>query len=117
MSTVTVSVGENIWDICLNATGDLSNLDAILEANGFDTWTPVLAGGQQIIIPDTVNLSQNNVRQLALYPVCNNANNDITAKIKAIFDLLGNNWILATGFWNDDAIWIDTAQWNDTPPV
>lgn len=24
-----------------------------------------------------------------------------------------SNWILATGRWNDDGIWIDTAKWID----
>lgn len=24
-----------------------------------------------------------------------------------------DDWILATGFWNDAAMWIDTAHWND----
>lgn len=110
---VFVQEGESLWDICLNATGTLANLDLILDANGFDTWTPVLAGGQAIIIPDTVTNDNNTLRELQTYPLCNNANTDTAAKIAVIFDILGNNWILANGFWNDDAIWIDTKTWID----
>ena len=27
-----------------------------------------------------------------------------------------DNWILATGFWDDDGVWDDNAVWNDGPP-
>jgi len=115
-----VSPGESIWDVCLNSTGSLSNdtgplgnLDAILEANAFEDWTEILFPGQLIVVPDTVQKDLNTLRQLASYPVCNNANSDIAAQIDNIFDILANNWILDTGFWNDNAIWIDTKTWID----
>lgn len=110
---VIVQEGESIWDICLNKTGTLANLDLILDANGFDTWTPNLAGAQAIIIPDGVTNDNNALHELQAYPVCNNDNSDTAAKIAVIFDVLSNNWILSTGFWNDNAIWIDTKTWID----
>lgn len=113
MSTYTVKAGESIWDVTMNATGTLANLDIILAANAFADWTPVLQPGQIIIIPDTVTIDANALRQLELYPVCNNSTNDIFAKILGIFGVIANNWILATGFWNDKAVWIDSKTWID----
>lgn len=121
-SIIIAKVGESIWDICLNNTGGLennngplSNLDAILEANGFTSWTETLFPGQAIVIPDTVTLDQNTLRQLKAYPVCNNANIDVDAEIRTIFDILANNWILETGFWNGDGIWTADGLWNPAP--
>ena len=34
-------------------------------------------------------------------------------KISAIFGLLGQDWILATGYWNDLGHWHDTSYWID----
>ena len=28
-----------------------------------------------------------------------------------------SDWLLATGFWNDQGFWRDTATWNDTLPI
>lgn len=115
-TTHKVQTGEGAWDITLNETGsleDLDNLDAILEANGLTDWTPDLAGGQLLTIPDGLTITGNAVRQFAIYPLCNNDNSDVYAQIQAIFDLLADNWILQTGFWNDNAIWIDTKTWID----
>jgi len=77
MSYYTVKVGEDISDVILNSTGSLLNWDAILQANNFTDWTPILSVGQQIFIPDGVNTTlqlQSNVQRiLAKYPACNNA--------------------------------------------
>ncbi len=117
-SLYIVKLGESIVDVCENSCGALqvgqvNNLDEILKANDFDTWTPALSSGQEVLIPDTVVIDQNALRQLIAYPICNNSVNDIDAQINAIFGLLNNNWILRTGLWNDNGIWIDTAVWID----
>ena len=112
MSNHIVRAGESITDVVLNTTGNLSNWDAVLEANGHDTWTPDLLPGQSVIIP-AVNTDENTLRQLKLYPACNASVSDVFSQITGVFDVMLNNWILATTFWQDDAIWIDTKFWND----
>lgn len=108
-----VKVGETIGDVVMNATGSFNNLNTILAANGFASWTPALQAGQSVLIPDTVTIDQNTKRQLASYPACNISVNDVFAQIDTIITQLADNWILATGFWNDDALWIDTKTWVD----
>ena len=82
MSYYTVKVGEDISDVILNSTGSLLNWDAILQANNFTDWTPILSIGQQIFIPDGVNTTlqlQSNVQRiLAKYPACNNSQNSLS---------------------------------------
>lgn len=114
MSTYAVKVGETITDVVVNATGNLDNWDVILTANGFEDWTPQLVAGQLVQIPDDlVVVDQNAQRQLATYPICNSAVSNILDQIDQIVGLLTDNWILATGFWNDNALWIDTKTWID----
>jgi hypothetical protein len=97
----------------LNATGSLTNWEAILNANNMTDWVPVLTIGQQIIIPDGLALDQNTIRQLKTYPACNNVSNAVYNQINSIFDTLTGVWILTTGFWDDGATWKDTEPWND----
>ena len=114
MSTYTVKVGEGIGDVVENATGSIANWDAVLAANAFGDWTPDLAPGQVVQIPDgVVTLDLNTKRQLAVYPACNASVNDVFEQIIALFNLFSNNWILQTGFWNDDAVWVDSKLWVD----
>jgi phage tail protein X len=113
MNNYIVKQGESITDVVLNSTGSLSNWDTVLEANGFTDWVPDLAAGQAVVIPDTVNIDANTKRQLATYPACNASVNDVLNKIGAVFSTMENNWILATTFWNDKAIWIDLKTWED----
>ena len=70
MTNYTVREGETILDVAVNATGSPVNLEAILDANNFDTWTPALTPGQVIIIPDNVEIQPNNLQDLKSYPVC-----------------------------------------------
>lgn len=125
-SIYKVTAGESIWDVTLNSCGALAignigdddyvnNLDAILTANGLTDWTPVLAAGQGIIIPDMVSVDINALKQLQVFPVCNNTVSDLLEKITTIFDILANNWILQTGFWDGNAIWTADGLWNPGP--
>lgn len=72
MSTYTIKEGETITDVSLNATGTIGNWSLILEANGFTDWTPALVAGQSIIIPDGVEIQNNTLRELKIYPAANN---------------------------------------------
>ena len=108
-----VKVGETIGDVVMNATGSFNNWDVILTANGFTEWAPALAAGQSVIIPDNVFVDQNTKRQLTSYPASNISVSDVYDQIENIVDQLADNWILATGFWNDNALWIDSKTWID----
>lgn len=108
-----VKAGETIGDVVMNATGSFNNLNVVLDANAFNTWTPDLLAGQSVLIPDIAAIDQNTQRQLTSYPACNISVNDIFSQIDTIIGQLTDNWILATGFWNDNALWIDTKNWID----
>jgi hypothetical protein len=108
-----IKAGETIGDVTLNATGSFNNWDAILTANGFTSWTPSLLAGQAVLIPDTVAIDQNTQRQLVTYPACNISVNDVYDQIAVIVGQLTDNWILQTGFWNDNALWLDDHFWID----
>lgn len=109
----TVREGETFSDAIMNSTGNISNWDAILSANGFSDWVPVLTTGQLIIIPDGLITDTNVIRQLTKYPANNTGPYDLNNQINSLSDLIANNWILKNGYWNDNGIWIDSATWND----
>lgn len=69
MTTYTIRQGETILDVSVNATGSPLNIEKILDANNIDTWTPTLVAGQQLTIPDDVELQTNNLWDLQRYPV------------------------------------------------
>lgn len=108
-----VKAGDTIGDVVMNATGSLNNLDAILTANDFTTWTPDLLAGQSILIPDTVVIDQNTKRQLSIYPASNVSVNDVYGQIDGLINQLNDLWILTTGFWQDQNLWIDQKTWID----
>lgn len=108
-----VNQGESISDVVLNSTGSITNLDAILTANGFYDWSPILIAGQSIIIPDNVTYDHNTLNQLSTYKAVNNMTDNIINKINTIINTIINNWILLTGYWNDNGFWLDSAYWID----
>lgn len=54
MAFYTVRYGETLLDVCYNTTGAITAIDAIMDANGFDTYTPELTPGQVLEVPDVV---------------------------------------------------------------
>lgn len=114
-----VRVGETVRDIIINAAGSFGsgstnfNWDAIATANNWPDWTPPLAPGQSIVIPDITFIDANTLRNRTTYPANNGSQVNYFALITAVWNLLINNWILATGSWNDLGIWIDTDSWID----
>jgi|YelNatPaOPRAMG01_1025707.scaffolds.fasta_scaffold37442_5 hypothetical protein len=66
-----VRTGETITDCVINATGTIDNWEEILNANGFTEWVPDLYPGQQVLIPDTVELQNNVLVVLNKYPANN----------------------------------------------
>jgi hypothetical protein len=70
ISNHIVQTGEQFSDILLNTTGDPNNWDAMLTANDFDSWTPSLLPGDNIVV--AYDAKQENIqRELEIYPVCN----------------------------------------------
>lgn len=54
MATYTVKAGESLFDICYNTTGWLTSIDSIMDANNISDYTPQLAAGTIILVPDAV---------------------------------------------------------------
>ena len=79
-----VKHGETISDVVINATGNMSNYETILNLNGFNTWTPDLTSS--LNVPGTSNMSITN--KLAIYPACNNSIVDLDIKINDIIETL-----------------------------
>lgn len=88
MATATVFQGNYISDIILNSTGLISNWNAVLEQNGFDSWTPDLYNGQIIEIPDGLTNDPATIADLKQYPANNYSVPDIYEQVDAVFALL-----------------------------
>lgn len=58
MATYKVKSGDTLMDVCYNTTGSLRAINDIMNANGFDTYTPRLEAGQIIGVPDVVYNSE-----------------------------------------------------------
>lgn len=105
-------VHETVGDAVLNGSGSIENWSLILDANQFDTWTPVFYVGEKVAIPSTVNMNLNNFRALNEYPANNFSIPDINEQINAIFELMnGDPWLLATGRWRGEGIWTANGIW------
>lgn len=58
MATYKVKSGDTLMDVCYNTTGSLRAINDIMNANGFDTYTPQLEAGRIIEVPDMVYNSE-----------------------------------------------------------
>lgn len=58
MATYKVKSGDTLMDVCYNTTGSLCAINDIMNANGFDTYTPQLEAGRIIEVPDVVYNSE-----------------------------------------------------------
>lgn len=58
MAQYQVKYGDTLFDICLNTTGSLAAINAIMDANSFTTYTPDLTPGQMLEVPDVVYNSE-----------------------------------------------------------
>jgi len=112
VSYYTVRPGESLIDVTLNSTGNKDNADKILEENGIAEWSPILATGRVLTIPDTVVVDANALRELTKYPSYNNFNKNITKLLDDVVNLLDNIWILQTGNWNENGVWLNEGTWN-----
>ena len=115
MTNFIVKSGMSIFDVSMNATGSasVSNVNKILLANLFLSWNIELYDGQIIQIPDDCFFDLNTKRTLEKYPASNNLSKGIQILIENVFNQIYENWILRTGFWDDNSTWIDTKNWID----
>jgi hypothetical protein len=81
-------VGESIFDVCLNSTGTLQNINTILDYNEFDNWNPEITAGQTILIPDTIPIQTNVRNELQLRPAVNGQITTFQSQLDIILDIL-----------------------------
>lgn len=54
MALYVVKYDETLLDVCYNATGAITAIDQIMDANGFDTYTPTLYPWEVLTVPDVI---------------------------------------------------------------
>lgn len=114
-SIYIVRVNETVRDVVINTTGTftLFNWDLIMKANAFDSWTPSLNAGDQVIIPDGIAIDKNTFQDKSAYPASNGTVPGYLGLLQIIWNIILDRWILRTGYWDDSGIWIDTDKWID----
>ena len=88
-----VKKGESIYDVCLNSTGNINNLQDILELNSINQWTPELVVEQKIMIPITIKTQDNVLDYLIKKPICNTNISDFNEQIKNITFTNGRQFV------------------------
>lgn len=58
MAEYVVNSGDTLIDVCYNTTGSLAGIDAIMDMNQLDTYTPELTPGQVLQVPEVVYNSE-----------------------------------------------------------
>ena len=87
----SVRPGESVSDVVLNSTANILNWGSIVSANFYPTWTPSLSAGDKVIVPGTVNINNQNLSVLNLYPDNNASVPGIFTQLYSIFTLLNSN--------------------------
>lgn len=92
MALYTVRYGETLLDVCYNTTGAITAIDAIMDANGFDTYTPELTPGQMLEVPDVVyNSDAVHVANIRLFnSACGIEDDDLHGMIDGATDDMGD---------------------------
>lgn len=88
MANIEVLQGNCFSDMVLNSTGNVENWSSMLEANGFNSWTPDLHNGQLLQVPDDATINIDNVNTLKTYPANNASVPDVFEQIDSIFGIL-----------------------------
>ena len=91
--------GETIFDITLNSTGTVYNLQQILTANLLDSWTSEVVAGQTFKV-EYKDLQTNVLKYLENYPAVNNT--EITNLDLLITDLISNFANRSKSFQDDE---------------
>lgn len=90
MSSYIVKQGQNIYDCMLCVSGDIQEIDTILELNGILTYTPDLEVGQVL---DTTDIKKSNNEALLRadkYPFANEMLNkeELSGMVSDIWNIL-----------------------------
>jgi hypothetical protein len=104
MGNYKTSGGQCIADVAINANGDVSFVNQIIELNDYDTWTPSLTG--EILVPDTKNNGV--LLELFKYPSSVNLPDDITMLLATIENILNN--IVVTSFEPYEPVTVTTTE-------
>lgn len=99
-----VKYGQNIYSACIENYGTIISIKNFIIDNNL-SFDSNINQGENIIIDETGgnDIVKSYLKTNKLIPI--NPNKEITPPV--------NNWILATGFWDDLGIWIDTEIWID----
>lgn len=100
--TVTAQDNQSIYDITAQNFGTLDNLVDVSNDNGL-SLSGLLTTGQELTINNS-GLGEADIKKYI-------NENEITFNNNYSPILLV--WILATGYWNDLGVWIDTETWID----
>lgn len=95
-----VKYGQNIYSACIGNYGTITSIKKFIIDNNL-SFDSNINQGENIIIDETGgnDIVKSYFKTNKLIPI--NPNKKV------------NNWILATGFWDDLGIWIDTEIWID----
>lgn len=90
MSSYIVKEGQNIYDCMLCISGDIQELDLILELNDITTYTPDLYVGQVLTTTGIKKSNNEALLRAEKYPFANEMldSQDLQNEISGIWDLL-----------------------------
>jgi len=111
IKTYQIKQGESITDVLLNSVGTPAYWETFLNQNSKADWTPELMVNEKIEIPSGLLIDENTTRQLNIYPACNASVNDIYAQMALVVSIITNLWILKTGYWDNEGIWMNDKNW------
>lgn len=83
-----VKAGESLHDVVINSTGDISNIQLIMDANRLYSWTFDMSTITTVTVPDGVNYNRNVLNDVIYRPVCNLRINDFADQIIALDTVL-----------------------------
>ena len=104
MKTHKVQINQSLIDIAIQYAGTPDAVFELLKANGLDL--KAIEVGTELQIPD---FQVRNDKILEYFQA--NGYQVATANGVVCEDL--SPWILATGYWRDQGIWIDSEYWKD----
>ena len=97
MRKIVALPGQSIFDVALLFCGDATKAWDIARTNEI-SLTTTFEKNTTLSIPDDMNNIAKVFKQ---------------EKVVFATGIIGAVWILATGIWNDEGVWMDGEIWND----
>ncbi len=101
MTTNVTIENQSVLDIAIKHYGNIDGVFDIIKNNNIGLDKSIEIGTKIIVNPDFKSDVANYFRK---------QNYDMATGYP---ESTQNNWILATNFWNDNGIWVDTEHWQD----